>query len=49
MTVIKGELSATAETSIFVEPGEAGWVVIAGGTESLSSLDTKQITANPFE
>ena len=49
MTVIKDELSATAETSIFVEPGEAGWVVIAGGIESLSSLDTTQFTASAFD
>jgi peptidyl-prolyl cis-trans isomerase B (cyclophilin B) len=49
LTVTKGELSAAAETTISVQPGEAGWVVIGGGAESISSFDATQFTVSAFD
>ncbi|MCZ6539688.1 MAG: peptidylprolyl isomerase [Chloroflexi bacterium] len=49
LTVSKGERFALAETTITVEPGEAGWIVIEGVAESVSSLGTVQFNANAFD
>ena len=49
LTVKKGELVSIAETTITVEPGEAGWVAIEGGVDSISSLGTVQFSANAFD
>jgi len=49
LIVKKGELVSTAETTISVEPGEAGWIVIEGGTEPIPSLGITQFSASAFD
>ena len=49
LTATRGDSTAVADTTITVEPGEAGWVVIEGGDESVESFETTQFTAAAFD
>jgi cyclophilin family peptidyl-prolyl cis-trans isomerase len=49
LTATKGETTSVAEADITVEPGEAGWVVIEGGQETISSFDSTRFTAAAFD
>ncbi|MEE8046320.1 MAG: PKD domain-containing protein, partial [Dehalococcoidia bacterium] len=49
LTATRGESVVVAETSIVIEAGEAGWVVIDGGEESLISFESTQYTAMAFD
>ncbi|MDA1279563.1 MAG: peptidylprolyl isomerase [Chloroflexi bacterium] len=49
LIAVKGELSATAQTTVRVEPGEAGWIVINTPALSLSSFGEAQFSAVAYD
>ncbi|MDP6665975.1 MAG: peptidylprolyl isomerase [Dehalococcoidia bacterium] len=49
LTATKGDQTATAETTVSVEHGEAGWVVIDGGADPLLSGETTRFSATAFD
>ncbi len=49
MTATRGDSIDTSQTSITVEPGEAGWVVIEVGELPISPFESTQFTASAFD
>ena len=51
LTVTRGERISVADTVITVEPGEAGWIVLAGGMDSIAvpSLSTLQLLPSAYD
>jgi cyclophilin family peptidyl-prolyl cis-trans isomerase/PKD repeat protein len=49
LTATRGDSVSSADTDITVEAGEAGWVVLDGGQESISSFESTQYTATAFD
>ena len=49
LTATRGDSVAVDETVVSVEPGEAGWIVLDGGQDSITSFNTTQYTAIAFD
>jgi cyclophilin family peptidyl-prolyl cis-trans isomerase/PKD repeat protein/WD40 repeat protein len=49
LTATRGDSVDVSESVISVEPGEAGWVVIAGGQPTIASFESTQFTASAFD
>jgi peptidyl-prolyl cis-trans isomerase B (cyclophilin B) len=49
LTATRGDSVAVDEMVVSVEPGEAGWIVLDGGQESITSFNTTQYTAIAFD
>ena len=49
LTAARGEVRDTAQTTISVNGGEAGWVVVEGSKSVVSSFNTVQFSANAFD
>jgi peptidyl-prolyl cis-trans isomerase B (cyclophilin B) len=49
LTATRGDSIASDETMVSVAPGEAGWIVLDGGQDSMSSFESTQYTAIAFD
>ncbi|HIK88810.1 MAG TPA: PKD domain-containing protein [Dehalococcoidia bacterium] len=49
LTATRGDSVVVDEMIVSVEPGEAGWIVLDGGQESISSFETAQYSAIAFD
>ena len=49
LTAARGDVVDTAQATISVDAGEAGWVVIEGSKSVVSSFETVQFSANAFD
>lgn len=49
LTATRGDSVDTAQTTVRVEPGEAGWIVLETERDALSSFETSQFTASAFD